>query len=62
MKLYARPTKTIRAALLIGVLASLFLTSAMWAAVVIPDTVTVATVTCGVHSRWLTGFLFALSG
>jgi hypothetical protein len=44
MKQYAKHSKTIRVALLAGVLASLLTTSAAWAAVVIPDTVTVATV------------------
>jgi hypothetical protein len=44
MKLYTSHSKTIRAALLIGAVASLLSVSAAWAAVVIPDTVTVATV------------------
>jgi hypothetical protein len=44
MKQYASHSKIIRAVLLIGVLASLLSTSAVWAAVVVPDTVTVATV------------------
>jgi hypothetical protein len=44
MKQYATHSKTIRAMLLIGVVASLLATPAAWAAVAIPDTVTVATV------------------
>jgi len=44
MKQYKSHSKTIRVALLTGVLVSMLTASAAWAAVVIPDTVTVATV------------------
>ena len=44
MKQYANHSKIIRAVLLVGSLAGLLATPAAWAAVVIPDTVTVATV------------------
>lgn len=44
MKKHATHSKIIRAVFLASVLASLLTTSAAWAAVVIPDTVTVATV------------------
>jgi hypothetical protein len=44
MKKHAKHSRTIRAVFLSGILASLLSTPAVWAAVVIPDTVTVATV------------------
>jgi hypothetical protein len=44
MKQYANHSKTIRAALLVGVMASLLSTPAVWALGVVRDTVTVATV------------------
>ena len=44
MKQYASHSKTIRAMLFAGVLTGLLATPAVWAAVVVPDTVTVATV------------------